>query len=119
MRPLLQIEVHGDWRTATRLYGGSRRRLLGPLADRVAEWTLRRADRVRVVSEWLGELVRDAGYEGPMDRFIAYSDYDEFLAVAPVEPPDVPRALFVGVLERYKAVDVLLDAWPLVTRAPP
>ena len=118
-RPLLQIEVHGDWRTATRLYGGSRRRVLGPLADQVAEWTLRRADRVRVVSEWLGELVRDAGYDGPMDRFIAYSDYDEFLAVAPVEPPDAPRALFVGVLERYKAVDVLLDAWPLVTERAP
>jgi glycosyltransferase involved in cell wall biosynthesis len=70
---------------------------------------------VRVVSKWLGELVRDAGYEGPIDRFIAYSDYDEFLTVAPVEPPDAPRALFVGMLERYKAVDVLLDAWPLVT----
>ena len=54
-----------------------------------------------------------------MDRFIAYSDYDEFLAVAPVEPPDAPRALFVGVLERYKAVDVLLDAWPLVTERLP
>ena len=89
-RPLLQIEVHGDWRTASRLYGGSLRRVLGPLVDQVAEWTLRRADRVRVVSEWLGELVRDAGYDGPMDRYIAYSDYDEFLAVAPAEPPDAP-----------------------------
>ncbi len=118
-RPLLQIEVHGDWRTATRLYGSSRRMVLGPLADQIAEWTLRRADRVRVVSEWLGELVRDAGYDGPMDRFIAYSDYEEFLAVAPAEPPDAPRALFVGALERPKAVDVLLDAWPLVTEAVP
>ena len=53
-------------------------------ADRVAEWTLRRADRVRVVSDSLAKLVRDAGYDGPMDQFIAYSDYDEFLAVAPV-----------------------------------
>ena len=113
-RPLLQIEVHGDWRTATRLYGGARRELLGPMADRLAEWTLRRADRVRVVSEWLGGLVRAAGYDGPMDRFIAYSDYGEFLAVAPVEPPDAPRVLYVGVLERYKAVDVLLDAWDAV-----
>ncbi len=118
-RPLLQIEVHGDWRTATRLYGGPLRQLLGPLADQVAEWALRRADRVRVVSEWLGELVRDAGYDGPMDRFIAYSDYDEFLAAAPVEPPDAPRALFVGALERPKAVDVLLDAWPLVIESVP
>ncbi len=54
-----------------------------------------------------------------MDQFIAYSDYDEFLAVAPVEPPATPRAVFVGVLERYKAVDVLLDAWELVAGAAP
>jgi glycosyltransferase involved in cell wall biosynthesis len=116
LRPLLQVEVHGDWRTATRLYGGPRRRLLAPLVDLVAEWTLRRADRVRVVSTSLGKLVREAGYEGSMDRFVAYSDYDEFLTVPRVEPPDVPRALFVGVLERYKAFDVLLDAWKLVSK---
>ena len=119
-RPLLQIEVHGDWRTATRLYGGSRRHAARPLRrpGRGVDTAACRP-RARVVSEWLGGLVRDAGYEGPMDRFIAYSDYDEFLTVAPVEPPDAPRALFVGVLERYKAVDVLLDAWPLVTERLP
>jgi glycosyltransferase involved in cell wall biosynthesis len=118
-RPQLQIEVHGDWRTATRLYGGTRRQLLGPAADRVAEWTLRRADRVRVVSDYLADLVRRAGYDGPMDQFIAYSDYDEFLRVATTPPPDEPRALFVGMLERYKAVDVLLDAWELVAASLP
>jgi glycosyltransferase involved in cell wall biosynthesis len=93
--------------------------VLGPIADRVAEWTLRRADRVRVVSKSLGMLVREAGYEGAMDRFVAYSGYDEFLTPARVEPPDAPRALFVGVLERYKAVDVLLDAWMLVSERLP
>jgi glycosyltransferase involved in cell wall biosynthesis len=118
-RPRLQIEVHGDWRTATRLYGGSRRRMLGPTADRVAEWTLRRADRVRVVSDYLAGLVHDAGYAGPVDQFIAYSDYEEFLRVAPVEPPTTPRAVFIGVLERYKAVDVLLDAWRTVVERMP
>ena len=30
------VEVHGDWRTATRLYGSRRRRLLAPLGDRIA-----------------------------------------------------------------------------------
>ena len=118
-RPLVQIEVHGDWRTATRLYGNRRRSALGPYADRVAEWTLRRADRVRVVSDWLGELVRAAGYDGPMDHYIAYSDYDQFLAVAPEAPPARPRVLFAGMLERYKAVDVLLDAWTSVAPAAP
>jgi hypothetical protein len=30
------VDVHGDWRTSTRLYGSPLRRLLGPAADRVA-----------------------------------------------------------------------------------
>src|SRR5439155_25510034 len=45
------IEVHGDWRTATRLYGSPRRRLLSPIADRFGAGALRRADAVRTLSE--------------------------------------------------------------------
>jgi glycosyltransferase involved in cell wall biosynthesis len=118
-RPPVQIELHGDWRTATRLYGSSRRRWASGAADRVALWALRRADRVRPVSEALAQLARDSGYDGPLDRFVAFSDYSAFLD-APVAPlPNEPRALFVGVLERYKALDVLLDAWPDVLRSVP
>ena len=116
MRPRLQIELHGDWRTASRTYGSPRRRLLGPLADRVAVWSLRRADRVRVVSEWLGGVAREAGYVGPIDRFVAFSDYSTFLDASPVEPPEQPEVLFAGALERHKALDVLLDAWVDVVR---
>ena len=32
----LVLDVHGDWRTFTRLYGSSLRRLLDPFADRIA-----------------------------------------------------------------------------------
>src|SRR5262249_19946656 len=42
----LIVEVHGDWRTFTRLYGSPSRRLLAPVADAVARWGLRRADAV-------------------------------------------------------------------------
>jgi rhamnosyl/mannosyltransferase len=38
-------------------------------------------------------------------------DLEPFLDAAPVPLPERPVALFVGVLERYKAVDVLADAW--------
>ena len=38
---------------------------------------------------------------------------------APAAAPDAPRALFVGVLERYKAFDVLADAWRRVARRLP
>ena len=118
-RPRVQVELHGDWRTATRLYGSRARRLLARPADAAASWSLRQADRVRVVSVVLEQLARDAGYDGPIDRFIAFSDYREFLDPPTSAPPDEPRALFVGVLERYKALDVLLDAWPSVVERLP
>jgi glycosyltransferase involved in cell wall biosynthesis len=118
-RPRVQVELHGDWRTATRLYGSPRRRKLSRLADSVAVWSLRRADRVRAVSEVLADLACSAGYRGPIDRHVTFSDFHEFLATDPVSLPAQPNALFVGVLERYKGLEVLLDAWPSVIRALP
>jgi rhamnosyl/mannosyltransferase len=38
-------------------------------------------------------------------------DLDPFLSSEPAPLPQPPIALFVGVLERYKAVDVLAEAW--------
>jgi len=110
-RPRLQIELHGDWRTASRLYGSPRRKLVAPAADRVAAWALRRADRVRVVSQSLERMAREAGYTGPVDRHVTYSEFELFMRTPVVAPPDRPRAVFIGVLERYKAVDILLRAW--------
>jgi glycosyltransferase involved in cell wall biosynthesis len=103
-------DVHGDWRAPTRLYGSRLRSLLSPVADRVAESALRRATGVRTVTGYTSRLVRGLGIE-PADEFPAYMDFDSFLA-SPVAPlPEVPRALFVGVLERYKNVDGLAEAW--------
>jgi glycosyltransferase involved in cell wall biosynthesis len=111
-RPRLVVDVHGDWRTATRLYGSQRRRLLAPLADRVAAGTLRRADAVRTISTHTTELVAGLGLE-PAATFVGYSDLGIF-ADPPVEAlPARPRAIFVGVLERYKDVEGLARAWRL------
>jgi glycosyltransferase involved in cell wall biosynthesis len=109
-RTLLILDVHADWRTSTRLYGSSLRRLLGPLGDRVAASALRHADRVRTVSGYTTGLVRELGLE-PAGVFPAYMDLEPFLERAPAPLPDRPRALFVGVLERYKNVDGLAAAW--------
>lgn len=103
------VDVHGDWRTFTRLYGSPARRLLAPIADRLAVAALRRADGVRVLSPFTGTLVRDAGIE-PAAEFPAFMDLEPFLA--PPRPlPTRPTALFVGVLERYKNVDGLSEIW--------
>jgi glycosyltransferase involved in cell wall biosynthesis len=115
-RARLIVDVHGDWRTATRLYGSPLRRLLSPLGDRLCVAALRRADAVRVVSGYTEQLVRDVGLV-PAGSFPAFMDLDPFLAEPPAPLPARPQALFVGVLEPYKGIDVLAEAWRLARPA--
>jgi glycosyltransferase involved in cell wall biosynthesis len=111
------VDVHGDWRTSTRLYGSPLRQVLSPVADRVALAALRRADGVRTVSPYTTGLVREVGLE-PADVFPAFMDLEPFLG--PVQPlPERPQALFVGVLELYKNVDGLAEAWRLAAPTVP
>ncbi|MDX6503510.1 MAG: glycogen synthase [Gaiellaceae bacterium] len=106
------LELHGDWRSATRLYGSRGRRGVAWIADRVAANAVRRADGLRTISEYTTRLVRAEGRE-PDAVFPAAMDLAPFLG-PPVPLPVRPRALFVGVLEAYKAIDVLADAWTRV-----
>ena len=108
----LVLDVHGDWRTFTRLYGSSLRRTLDPAADRLAAAVVRRADGVRTVSDYTTGLVRELGRE-PAGVYPAYMDLRAFLDEPPAPLPGRPQALFVGVLERYKNVDGLAAAWRL------
>jgi glycosyltransferase involved in cell wall biosynthesis len=110
-RPAVMVEVHGDWRTAARYYGSAARRPLAPLADRAAEWALRRADRVRAVGETMAALVRDAGFTGELDVHVTYSDFSLFLDTRPASLPPRPQAAFVAALQPYKLPNVLLEAW--------
>ena len=114
------VEVHGDWRTSTRLYGSPLRRAISPLGDVLATWAIRRADAVRTLSPFTSGLVRALGVE-PAGEFIAFVDLDLFEA-APPAPAALGwrrRRFFVGVLELYKNVDGLAAAWRLVaTRLP-
>jgi glycosyltransferase involved in cell wall biosynthesis len=105
-------DMHGDWRAPTRLYGSRLRTGLNPVADRVALTGLRNADGIRTITGYTTSLVRELGLE-PTDEFPAYMDFDSFLQTPPQPLPERAQALFVGVLERYKNVDGLADAWRL------
>ena len=110
-RPRVVVEVHGDWRTATRMYGSPRRRLLSPVADAISRLALRRGDAVRAVSPYTGSLVEDVRGIPVTATFPTYTDLTAFTDRPPVPLPRDPVALFVGVLERYKNIDGLVAAW--------
>jgi glycosyltransferase involved in cell wall biosynthesis len=112
------MDLHGDPGSATRLYGSPARRLLAPLGDALDAVALRRADGVRTISGYTAGLVRSKGVE-PLATFPAFMDLEPFLERAPEPLPASPAILFVGVLERYKAVDVLAAAWRRVARTVP
>src|SRR5262245_42875178 len=57
------VEVHGDWRTATRLYGSRLRHALAPAADALGDRGIRGADAVRTISAYTTGLVRRLGVE--------------------------------------------------------
>jgi glycosyltransferase involved in cell wall biosynthesis len=103
-------DIHGDPAAPTRLYGSPVRKALAPLADWLAKRGLRGADGVRTISAYTSEVVRKVGVE-PTATFAAFMDLEPFLETDPRPLPQSPVALFVGVLERYKAVDVLAEAW--------
>jgi glycosyltransferase involved in cell wall biosynthesis len=106
------LDLHGNWRAATRLYGSPLRRLLDPAGDVVSQVAVRRADAIRTISDFTTGLIRDVGRDSTA-VFPAYVDLAAFLDPAPVPLPEKPAAVFVGVLERYKNVDGLVAAWGL------
>jgi len=107
-------DVHGDPAAATRLYGSPLRKALSPLGDALARAGLRRADGTRTISEYTSRVVRQVGVE-PTATFAAFMDLEPFIAEPAAPFPERSAALFVGVLERYKAVDVLADAWRMAS----
>jgi glycosyltransferase involved in cell wall biosynthesis len=114
VRPRIIVEVHGDWRTAPRLYGSGARMALAGMSDRLAKSAIRLADRIRVVSDFTESLVRDVQPHAEIDRFIAHMDLGEFLEPPLVDPARDKRVLFAGALEPNKGLVVLFEAWRAV-----
>jgi glycosyltransferase involved in cell wall biosynthesis len=114
----LVVEVHGDWRVWSSHYGSRLRNVLGPASKALAGWSVDRADGQRAVSEFTASLVREHGRE-PLGVFTTYSDLGVFAESPRVPVPPEQKVLFVGVLERYKNLEVLAAAWRLVAARVP
>src|SRR5439155_11282070 len=107
------------WRTATRMYGSPKRGALSPVADWVSRVVVRRGDAVRALSRYTESLVEEVRGVPVTASFPTYTDLTAFTA-EPVRPlPERPTAVFVGMLEAYKNVDGLADAWREVARRVP
>jgi glycosyltransferase involved in cell wall biosynthesis len=108
------VELHGDPKTFTRLYGSPRRRALARLSDVVARAALGRADATRAVSSFTARLIEARRGVLPTAMFLAYSDLSAFADPAPMPVPETQTIVFVGALEPYKNVAGLAAAWRLV-----
>jgi glycosyltransferase involved in cell wall biosynthesis len=115
-RARLVVEVHGDWRYATRLYGAPARRLVSPLSDALSGWALRRADAVRALSPFTARLVEEATGRPAAGSFAAFTDLDAFTERPPLTVP-AGSVLYVGALEAAKGLDTLAHAWRSVPSA--
>jgi glycosyltransferase involved in cell wall biosynthesis len=73
---------------------------------------------VRTLSPFTTGIVRRLGVE-PAGEFPAFMDLETFLERPRTPLPDRPCLLFVGVLERYKAIEILADAWRLAAHRIP
>ncbi len=104
------LDLHGDWHSSARLYGSSKRRFAAPLVDLLAKVGVRRADGVRTLSEFTTDLVREEGVE-PVAEFPAFVDFGLYRDLPRSPLPARAALLFVGVLEDYKGIDVLAEAW--------
>jgi glycosyltransferase involved in cell wall biosynthesis len=113
-RPKLIVDLHGDWRTAPRLYGSPLRRLCAGVTDRAAVFALRRADGTRAISGFTASLAAEATGHGPLSVFPAYFDLESFTREPPQPLPDRPAIAWIGVLQRSKSPQMLADAWRVV-----
>ena len=107
------VELHGDWRTATRLYGSPLRRRALAARRRGRRRSACAAPTRCARSRPTRRTSSASSASSRRGEFAAFMDLELFLERPPAPLPSAPAALFVGVLELYKNVDGLARAWRL------
>ena len=119
VRPKVIVEIQGDWRSATRLYGSPIRRVFARAADRAALLALRRADGTRAISRFTAALAEEATSRKPLGTYPTYSDLESFVTRPPQPLPPKPTVAWVGALQPVKDPVTFAAAWRVVAERLP
>lgn len=119
---VLVVEAHGDFLSAAFEYHDLPFRwMLGPLMEKVTEFTVRRADILRCISDATEELLESRRGDAPLFRFPAFMEGRVFLdageenAVLDAKgDAGPPTFLFAGVLTPLKGLPELVEAFGAV-----
>jgi len=106
----LVVEVHGDWVSAPFYYhriplAGLIRKVL----EKLGQFSLRRADKIRVISSATEKQARQYAPDKPFCKFPTFTDLDIFADKTAISYE--PIILYVGWLYRLKGVQFLLAAF--------
>jgi glycosyltransferase involved in cell wall biosynthesis len=118
-RPKVIVEIHGDWRNASRTYGSRLRLAYAPFADRIAALAVRRADGTRAVSNTTAQIVHGLTGVTATRVFPTYFDLSSFTKLPPVPQPATPTIAWVGALQPVKNPEVFAEAWRIVAERVP
>jgi glycosyltransferase involved in cell wall biosynthesis len=112
----LVVEVHGDFEGSLFLYRRVRfARLYRFLMNRLAGYSIKQADLLRVISDSTKEQIKRWAPGKTVVQFPAWTDIDVFLRSGIHTNMDIPQAiLYAGVLTPLKGIHHLINAFVLI-----
>ncbi|MDP3990936.1 MAG: glycosyltransferase family 4 protein [Candidatus Nealsonbacteria bacterium] len=113
LRKELIVEVHGDWSKAFLVKKRKFSSLQKKLIPVLAKFSLKSADKIRVISEFTLEKAKAVSPDKPYFVFPTFTDIDDFLKEKNAQFSHF--VLFVGNLQKVKGIDILLKAFARVS----
>jgi len=115
----LIVEAHGDWIESLFLYHHIPfKNLVKKTLQFFSRCSLRGADKIRVISNFTNEFVKQYAFNKPIILFPTFTDLDIFLQEK-TQYVHNERILFVGALYRLKGVHFLLQAFSTIKKKYP